>query len=67
MTALTAHRADTTSFERTLLLTASAIDHFVALRLERRATARPTGGAAADHDAERATAQALGGIGMLPR
>ena len=69
MTAITAHHFETTAFERVLLRAASALDHFVAARLERRAT-RSTGArsvAAATHEQSRAVAQAFGAMGLLPR
>ena len=69
MTAITAHHFETTPFERVLLRAASALDHFVAARLERRA-ARSTGSrsvAAATHEQSRAVAQAFGAMGLLPR
>ena len=69
MTAITAHHFETTAFERVLLRAASALDHIVAVRLERRA-ARSTGAravAAANHEQSRAVAQAFGAMGLLPR
>ena len=69
MTAITAHHFETTAFERALLRAASALDHVVAVRLERRA-ARSTAAravAAANHEQSRAVAQAFGAMGLLPR
>jgi len=65
MTALTSHQLSTTSFDRALLRAASALDAFVAARVQRRAAAVPW--AAIDHDASRTRAQALGAIGIMPR
>ena len=71
MTAISASVARTgaTPFESLLLRAASALDHFVAARLEqrdssayRRAAAIQAAGAAA-----RGAAQARGAIGVLPR
>ena len=69
MTAITAHRVHTTPLERTLLHTASALDHFVGMRLERRAgqSSRTRAAAAAQHEQSRAVAQAFGALGLLPR
>lgn len=69
MTAISAHRVDTTPLERTLLHTASALDHFVTTRLERRAgrSSRARAVAAATHEQSRAVAQAFGAMGLLPR
>ena len=66
MTALTSHQISTTTVDRALLRAASALDRFVEVRLERRAAivVSPT---AAQHDASRTAAQALGAIGILPR
>ncbi len=72
MTAYTAPAtfARATGFERALLHTASRIDGFVSLRLERRAAAVEPD-AVASHAAQaaeaRQTATALAGIGILPR
>lgn len=71
MTALHAPRvlAPATPFERTLLRTADSIDAFVADRLAARAARRTVGRVTAQAEASdrRATAQAGGGLGMLPR
>jgi hypothetical protein len=69
MTAISTHRVDTTPLERTLLHTASALDHFVSMRLENRAgqSSRTRAAAAAKHEQARAVAQALGALGLLPR
>jgi hypothetical protein len=58
-----------TPFERTLLRASAAIEHYVALRLERRAgveSRRATSAQAAAVIA-RDAAQARGAIGILPR
>jgi hypothetical protein len=65
MTALTSHQASATSVDRVLLHAASALDQFVAQRMERRAATSPSAGL--QHDDSRTTAQALGAIGILPR
>jgi len=71
MTAISAPRvsAGTTTFERSLLRAASALDHYVSLRLERRSGAEYRRAAAAQSVAAavRGAAQAHGSIGMLPR
>lgn len=65
MTALTSHQLSTTPVDRALLRAASALDAFVAGRIQRRAsTGTPF---AIDHDAARTQAQALGAIGIMPR
>jgi hypothetical protein len=66
MSTLTSHRIPTTSVDRALLRAASALDRFVASRLERRAASVPSA-AAEMHDSSRATAQAVRAIGILPR
>ena len=71
MTAISAPRALTraTPFERTLLRAASALDLFVAARLERRGGAahRRAVEAQTAAAADRRAAEARGAIGMLPR
>lgn len=61
--------ARTTSFDRALLLTASALDTFVAARVERRAGAERRRALAAQEAvaSTRRSAQTLGAAGMLPR
>jgi hypothetical protein len=69
MTAISAPRASvrTTRFERTLLSAAAGLDHFVSVRLERRAaTPRPHCAQGIASDA-RTDALSTGSIGMLPR
>ncbi|TDN92767.1 hypothetical protein [Microbacterium sp. BK668] len=65
MTAVTSHRIPTTPIDRALLRAASALDAFVAHRVQRRSVAVPV--AATAHDAARSRAQALGAIGIMPR
>ncbi|QIG40548.1 hypothetical protein G5T42_14590 [Microbacterium sp. 4R-513] len=65
MTAMTSHQISTTAVDRALLRTASALDAFVAGRVQRRAAATPV--AAIQHDASRTQAQALAAIGIMPR
>ena len=71
MTAISASRGyvRTTPFERTLLWTSVSLDHFVALRLERRVVAEERRVAAARSAAadRRAAAEAHAIMGMLPR
>lgn len=71
MTTLSAPRvcAPATPFERTLRRTAHALDAFVDDRLAARAARRTVRRAVAQVTASdaRATALALGGLGMLPR
>jgi len=71
MTAVTAARTATraTPFERTLLRAASALDEFVAARVERRGGAEYRRAAEAQSGvvAVRRSAEARGVIGMLPR
>ncbi|GAA1965713.1 hypothetical protein [Microbacterium deminutum] len=70
MTAISAPRgyAHTTAFERSLLWTSTALDHFVTSRLEGRAAVerRRTIQVQTDYADARRDAQARGGIGMLP-
>jgi hypothetical protein len=66
MTAVTSPQFTTTSLDRALLGTASALDRFVAARMQRRALTAPSA-VEARHDSTRRTAQALGAIGILPR
>ena len=71
MTAIPASVARTaaTPFESLLLRAASALDHFVAVRLEERGGAvhRRAAATQAAAAAARGAAQARGAIGMLPR
>ncbi len=71
MTTISASRstAGTTPFESMLLGAASAVDDFVAGRLERRGSAvyRRAARTAAAGAAARDAAQARGAIGILPR
>jgi hypothetical protein len=75
MTAIPAPRAtagtiiSATPFERALLRSASALDVFVAARLERRGSAAYRRAAAAQSASahERIAAEARGAIGLLPR
>ena len=69
MTAITASHpiSGVTPFERTLLSASAHLDRFVAVRLERRATSRRLIHAQDAAAGARATAQALGSIGILPR
>jgi hypothetical protein len=71
MTAISAPRVRTgaTAFERTLLGAASALDRFVAVRLERRSGAEYGRAHAAQlaFVARRDAAQARGVMGLLPR
>lgn len=65
MTALTSHQLSTTPVDRALLRAASALDAFVAGRVQRRSVAMPA--SALRHDDVRTQAQALGAIGIIPR
>lgn len=71
MTTISASRAGiaVTPFEGMLLRAASALDHFVSARLERRGGAayRRAAETQASGEAARGAAQALGAIGMIPR
>ena len=71
MTAIPAARviAHATPFERTLLRAASTLDHFVAMRLERRSglAHRRAVEAQSAFAAARRSAEAHGAIGLLPR
>ncbi|SFS05878.1 hypothetical protein SAMN04487846_2036 [Microbacterium sp. cf046] len=71
MTAISAPRSltRTTPFERALLSAASALDVYVAARLERRngAAHRQAAVAQSAFDAARRGAEARGAIGILPR
>ncbi|MFE7845023.1 hypothetical protein ACFUTX_07490 [Microbacterium sp. NPDC057407] len=68
MTALIGPRsARVTRFERMLLVTAAAMDRFVAGRLEHRASSSRTWPARFAAGERRADAMAMGSIGMLPR
>ncbi|MGN6221708.1 MAG: hypothetical protein ACTHNQ_19595 [Microbacterium sp.] len=75
MTTITAHRvvssraARTTAFDRALLQAASALDAFVATRLERRADAARRRSVAVQDAAAgaRSAAEARAAIGVLPR
>jgi hypothetical protein len=71
MTAITAPRtvAGTTSFERTLLRAASALDQFVLHRLERRSApdARSAAAARSVVASARDAAEAHAAMGMMPR
>ncbi|HEX5729105.1 hypothetical protein [Microbacterium sp.] len=69
MTAISADHAAPTAFERTLLNAASALDAFVAVRLERRdgAVHRRLVEAQAAASALRVEAEAERAIGLLPR
>jgi hypothetical protein len=71
MTAISAPRtsAGITTFERSLLRTASAMDRFVVQRLERRASAEYHRAAAVQSATvlARDAAQARGAMGLLPR
>ena len=69
MTAISAHRAAPTAFERTLLHAASALAAFVAVRLDRRdgAVDRRLIEAQAAASALRVEAEAGRAIGLLPR
>ena len=69
MTTISASRAAVTPFESMLLHAASALDIFVASRLERRGSpaSRRAIGAQTAGSAARDAAQARGAIGMLPR
>jgi hypothetical protein len=71
MTAISAPRviAGATPFERALLHAASALDGYVASRLERRGTSeyRRADDARRIYSLTRDAAQARGAIGLLPR
>lgn len=76
MTTITAHHvvssraaARTTAFDRALLQAASALDAFVATRLERRADAARRRSVAVQDAAAgaRSAAEARAAIGVLPR
>ena len=71
MTAISAPRVSvgTTPFERSLLRAATALDHFVSHRLERRSSAEERNAAAARSSAAsvRNAAEAHAVMGMLPR
>ena len=69
MTAISASHFRTTAFDRTLLHAASALDAFVAVRLERRdgAVHRRLIEAQAAASALRGEAEAGRAIGLLPR
>lgn len=68
MTALISPRpARVTRFERMLLVTAAAMDRFVAARLQRRASSSPIWPARVAAAESRADALAAGSVGMLPR
>ena len=71
MTAISAPRVSTgaTPFERTLLHAASALDRFVASRLERRGATeyRRADDARRAYSVTRDAAHARGALGLLPR
>jgi HAMP domain-containing protein len=68
MTALIAsNTVRVTGFERMLLITAAAMDRFVAVRLERRTSPNEPSTARTAATDIRSNALAMGSLGMLPR